>query len=126
METLVLYMLLTTAAFYLGSRAKVTHFLWSKYSPEVASFFDCPACSGAWYGLIFGMILSWRPLAIPFLSIEPGVWYAPILIGLCSIVWTPIGAGLMQLGFDWAGSALEDPVDNTPTSGPGTYTGSGD
>jgi hypothetical protein len=108
MESLVLYSLLTSAAFYLGSRAKITQPLWSRYPKGFARFADCASCTGFWYGLFFGMALSWRPISLPVAGIPPGSWYAPLIIAMCSIVTTPIVAGLMQAGFERLGTAVPD------------------
>jgi len=103
METLFIYSLLTSAAFYLGSRAKITAFVWSRYPRKLASFMDCAACTGFWYGLVFGALLS---AYLPIGSIPGGVYV--IVVALCSIVTTPIVAGLMQAGFERLGSAISD------------------
>jgi hypothetical protein len=102
MTGLVILALLTTSAFYLGSRAVVTEFLWSRYPPKLARFADCAACSGFWYGLLAGATLG------PTLDLPKTltVVYGPVLIGLCSIVWTPIVAGIMQRGFEQLGSVI--------------------
>jgi hypothetical protein len=103
--TLLIYSLLTASAFYLGSRAKVTEWVWTKYPPAFARFMDCAACSGAWYGLIAALLL--RDF-LPTTGIRQEV--EPIVIGLCSVVWTPVVAGLMQAGFERLGSAVAEEV----------------
>jgi hypothetical protein len=121
-ETLLVYALLTTAMFYLGSRAVVTRWLWSRYPSKLAHFMDCAACSGAWYGLIIGYVAqllhngagqTLQPPGLLSLS-EP---YSPIVVALCSMVWTPIVAGFMQAGFERLGSAVNDelgpPIEDT-------------
>jgi hypothetical protein len=102
MTGMIILALLTTSAFYLGSRAVVTEFLWSRYPVRFARFMDCAACSGAWYGGIAGAVLG------PNLDLPPilTVYYGPALIGLCSVVWTPILAGVMQRGFEQLGSVI--------------------
>ena len=107
MENIVLYALLTTAAFYLGSRAVITAWLWSRYPPKLARFFDCAACSGWWYGLVIGMALSWG-IGISPLGIPATEWYSPIVIAFGSLVWTPILAAVMQMGLERLGSAVDD------------------
>jgi hypothetical protein len=47
---LVLYPLLTCTLWYLGTRAVITSWLWSRYPPRLARFMDCSACAGFWYG----------------------------------------------------------------------------
>lgn len=100
MELLVVYSLLTSAAFYLGSRALITGWLWSRYPRRLATFMDCAACTGFWYGALANVLMrddTW------WLS----QWWSPILVGLCSIVTTPIVAGL-------AHNALMNLGDATP------------
>lgn len=109
-EVLLVYSLLTSAMFYLGSRAVITSWLWSKYSPKLARWADCAACSGAWYGFIIsGVVHAGGSPAMP-----PGLltqWWSPFVIGLCSMVWTPIIAGFMQTGFERLGSTVEEPEE---------------
>lgn len=108
METLVLYALCTAALFYLGSRAVITRPLWSRYPSWLATFLDCSACSGFWYGLGVAALGGYA-LHLPFLGM-PGDRLATVaLAGLASLTWTPIVAGLMQRGFDTLGSAVIEP-----------------
>jgi len=109
MEVILVYALLTSAAFYLGSRALITRALWSRYPRWLATFMDCAACTGFWYGFAAGWLLHDSLPLLPGVSIR--IPFFPILTGLCSIVWTPIVAGLMQAGFERLGSAVEDPDD---------------
>ena len=113
MYTVILFSLLSAALFYLGSRARITERLWSKYPPALARFMDCAACTGFWWGIL---------LAIAFGAAEPTSYFGldvskPItwpLVGLCSIVLTPIAAGLMQHGLDQLGVAVvEQQPDET-------------
>ena len=109
MLTILLFVLVSTACFYLGSRAVITRFLWSRYPGWLASFMDCAACSGFWYGLVFANIYGhWYPLPFDL----PYKW--SFLVGLCSLVWTPIGAAVMQRSLDIVGSAVApegSPID---------------
>jgi len=107
MEIMLVYALLTSAAFYLGSRAMITRWLWSRYPPRFARFMDCAACTGFWYGLIAGIVGTY---AIPEdLTISiPKILRLPLIVALCSIVWTPIVAGYMQLGFERLGTTVGD------------------
>jgi hypothetical protein len=112
METLLVYALLTSAMFYLGSRAVITQWLWSRYPPKLARWADCAACSGFWYGLIVGVTAKLlQNGAGDLLQNGAGILgepYSPIVIGLCSMVWTPIVAGYMQAGFERLGSAVTE------------------
>jgi hypothetical protein len=105
MELLIVYALLTSSAFYLGSRAVITSWLWGRYPKRLARFMDCAACSGAWYGAGFSYLAN----VLGYPSSGPlAEWWSPILVGLCSIVWTPIVAGLMQAGFERLGTVVDD------------------
>jgi hypothetical protein len=99
--SLLLYPLLTAAAFYLGSRAVITTWLWSRYPARLAAFMDCAACSGFWYGA--GAALVFQQ---PFLGLDGHAWTTPIVVGLCSIIWTPVVAAMQQRALDELGSAL--------------------
>lgn len=98
------YALLTTALFYLGSRATITAWLWSRYPARLARFMDCAACSGFWYGTLLAVAL---PQVDATLTVFEGP-VAPILTGLCALVWTPAGAALMQMALERVGSALTE------------------
>lgn len=89
---IVLYPLLCTAAFYLLAQAKLTHFLWERYPPALDEFMSCPACTGFWYGLGCGFLGWW--LEIDFLGLDPRHWTTLVLVGLCSITWTPLLSNL--------------------------------
>ena len=117
MLTLVLYAMLTTCAFYLGSEAEITKFLWSRYPgshtpepgggylwpdgvlrmdprPDVgfSAFMRCPACVGFWWGVLLGLFGAYH--RVPFMGL-PGRWWVTVLFtGLSSVVWTPLLAHL--------------------------------
>ena len=109
----LLYPLLTAALYYLGSRAKVTQWLWSRYPAGFASFMDCAACTGFWYGM--GVEIALREFVAY-------VEFSPIVVGLCALVWTPMIAALMQHSLFTLGSAVD--ADVSP-SGEGTDHGNG-
>jgi len=113
MSSIVLYPLLSTALFYLGSRAMITQWLWSRYPPRLARFADCSACTGFWWGLILALVLG-RHEHLNLLELDAEDFWTPIVAGLCSMVWTPIVAGVMQRGFDSVGSAVADPPTEFP------------
>lgn len=97
---LVLFVLVTTALYYLFARAQITSWLWTRYPPFLDRLAKCPACSGWWLGLVVGIIaaaaeqrflgLSWD--RVPLV----GVWSSVPVIGLCSMVWTALGFAYMQ------------------------------
>jgi len=87
--------------FYVGSRAVITHWLWSRYPKQFARFMDCAACAGFWYGILVASTLDLRP-------IHPTRWINTILVGLAMTVLTPVVAGIMQAGLERLGSAVDD------------------
>lgn len=109
MMTLLLYTLLSSAFFYLGSRALVTRWLWSRYPASFAIFADCAACTGFWFGLILALTLG-RHQNLSVFELSADAWLTPPIVGLCMLVLTPIAAGLMQRGLDSLGSAV--PADD--------------
>ncbi len=96
----VAHALVAAALFYLGSRALITQWLWSRYPQRIATFMDCAACSGFWYGFL------------PALGrhVHNGVDFegaiTAIVIGLCTLVTTPMLAALMQLSIEHLGSSV--------------------
>lgn len=107
----ILIALLTAAMFYLGSRAKLTEPLWSRYPSAVASFMDCAACTGFWYGLLCAVNLTaWNP-HMTYLGLSLDLWPNWFVVGLASVVTTPIAAGLMQRGLDTLGTAIAEPAE---------------
>lgn len=104
MYSLLLLWLLSTTFYYLGARAAITRFLWDRYPPHLASFMDCPACSGFWYGLILGSSFVFAGRDLPLdLTTDP---LSIFVCGLMSIVLTPIGAAILTYAFELNGSAV--------------------
>ena len=99
MTGIVLFPLLTTAVFYLLVQANLTAFLWNRYPAKLDLFMSCPACTGFWYGLGCGFLGRW--LDIAFLGLDPQHWLTPVLIGLGSIVWTPLVSNLHTRAMTW-------------------------
>ena len=109
MTALVIYPLLCASLFYLGSRAKITSFLWARYPPKFASFMDCAACTGFWWGFLLSLTLGFE-YELDLVDLPAQSWPTFIVVGLCSIVWTPIIAALMQRGLDTLGTIeIADP-----------------
>jgi hypothetical protein len=111
-DGILIYPLLTAALYYLGGRALVTQFLWSRYPPRFDAFMQCAACTGFWYGT--GLGVTGFITGTPFLGST--AWWTPVVIGLAAIVWTPIianahEAALQQLGggAPAGGTASENP-----------------
>lgn len=102
---LLMLMFLTTATFYLGSRAQISAPLWSRYPKKLASLRDCAACSGFWDAVILALLL--RLLGEPLPAYPTSAW-SPLLLGLASIVWTPLLAALHQHAMLTLGTVLQD------------------
>jgi hypothetical protein len=100
---LVLYVTLSAAAYYLVARAKITEALWSRYPPALEYWALCAACSGFAYGVVAALVVG-RPLGLDFLGLDGRTWYTPLAAGLASMVWTPVLARAMVIGWmDLAG-----------------------
>jgi len=107
MNDFIIFHLIIAALYYLGSRAVITSWLWSRYPSSVAHFMDCSACSGFWYGLAVALVIG-RGLQLSYLGLDPFAWSTPLLVGACSIAMNPIAAGLMQRGLDQLGVITEE------------------
>jgi hypothetical protein len=109
--TLLVFGLLSTALFYLGSRALITRWLWSRYPLPLARWADCPSCSGFWYGVFLSLVIG--DLFSPLLElgvqapVAAQVGLEAFLVGLTMLVLTPLGAGLMQHALNVVGSAVD-------------------
>lgn len=113
MYTPILYAILSTACFYVGSRALITRWLWSRYPPSLASFMDCSACTGFWWGFIIASGIG-HDLKLPYMGLDPNSLQTWLIAAMVSTVLTPIVAGLMQHGLDQLGSAVpNEPNENT-------------
>lgn len=97
---LVIYTLIAAALYHLAARAMITHWLWSRYPPRVDSFLQCAACAGTWYGFGIGAfghdVLGWR-----FIAGEP--WWSFIIVGLVTMVTTPILVGAQERALRYLG-----------------------
>lgn len=107
METVVAYFLLTVALYYLGARALITQWIWSRYPRWLDKFMLCSACSGWWYGFGVAYLGWWRRWS--FLGLPGRFWLTPIIVGLCSMVWTPILANLHLWSVQATGAVAESP-----------------
>lgn len=93
MEAALVYPLLTAASYHLGARAKITQPLWSLWEGTAFDrFLSCAACSGTWYGFGWGAVghqLGWT-------FFGASAWWTFLVVGLCSMVWTPMVAALQE------------------------------
>jgi len=87
-STWVIYPLLTTALFYLGSQAAITRAIWSKYPKWLDRFMSCAACLGFWLGLAVAMLGWWRDW--PFLRLPGRDWLTVLIVGFGAMIWTPL------------------------------------
>lgn len=114
METILLYAVLTTALYYLFARATITKPLWSRYPSWLDYYTMCAACSGFLYGAVVALAIG-LPQDLRFLGVDGRTWYTPIVVGLGSMIWTPILAdlhvnALLRLG-------IVDPKTSAPDEG---------
>jgi hypothetical protein len=89
----LLYAMLTGAAYYLAARAQITRAIWRRYPNWLDKFMACAACSGFWYGVIAALTVG-RHFSFEFLGIDAASPAMPVVVGLCSIIWTPVVAWL--------------------------------
>lgn len=106
MTLLLLYAILSTAFWYLGSRAQITRAIWSRYPRWLARWADCPACTGFWYGAAAAIAIGWRE-NLSFMGLASDAIETPVIAGLCMIVCVPLLGGLMQRALWEAGSAID-------------------
>lgn len=94
MTIAILYTTISTALYYLASRAKITHGIWSRYPKWLDYWMLCSACFGFPVGVALAVGLG-RPLGLDFLGLAANAWYTPVVAGLASMVWTPILGRIM-------------------------------
>lgn len=92
LDGIYFYPLLTAALFHLGARAVITQPIWSRFPDWLYSIIQCSACAGTWYGFICAA--CGRASGVPFLGTT--AWWAIVIVGLMSMVWTPIIAALHE------------------------------
>jgi hypothetical protein len=108
-----LYALLTSASYFLGSRALVTKWIWSRYPKRLDAFMLCAACSGFWYGVAVSFGIGWY-LDVPFLVLPGRFWLTPWVVGLCSLVFTPWISAKHLSAMQTTTPAPMPPVDHSP------------
>lgn len=100
MQILLLYVLLTTACYYLGAKAMITQWLWSRYSARFDAFMSCAACSGTWYGLVVGLA-GQGGAGLDFLGLTG--WWSALAVGVGAMVWTPMVAAVHDRSLRYLG-----------------------
>ncbi len=117
MYTPILYSLIAASLHYLGSRAVITRWLWSRYPSWLASWTSCASCSGFWFGLAIALVLG-RRYELTYMGLDGLDPLTPLVVAFCSVAATPIVAGLMHWGFYQIGDVA--PVqDEDATTPPG-------
>lgn len=109
MTGFVVYPLVTTALYYLGSWALITRWLWSRYPPILGSLMSCAACSGFWYGLAAGALGARAGVTFP------GGAASPLIVGLCAMVWTPLIAHAMLTRLEALHAPDEENAEDSET-----------
>jgi len=104
--TWALYPLLTTALVYLGGFALITKPLWSRYPRWLDTFMTCASCQGTWWGFLVGLLGWWRRWA--FMGLPGRSVLTVVIVGLCSMVWTPILLRLQVHGLQDTNPHLAD------------------
>jgi hypothetical protein len=115
--TWLLFTTVSAALYYLGSRARVTRFLWSRYPNGFDDFMLCAACTGTWFGFALGTTLGWWQ-HLPYLGLPGGHPVTIIVAGLCSMVWTPIMADKMAGSLERMAARNYGPAPQAPAVQP--------
>jgi hypothetical protein len=118
-NTVLLYLSVTSALYYLGARALITRWIWSKYPSWLDSYMFCAACSGFAYGVGVSFAIGWTQ-NLEFFGLPGRFWLTPVVSGLASMVWTPILANVQINALYQLGIADPRAQDQTPTSETGS------
>ncbi len=107
LTALIVFSILTTAAYYLLARAEITRRLWSHYPKKVDELARCPACSGTWLGLALAGL--W-PIALePHFPVPLPLWLGLVLGAACGMLFVPLGTQLL------VGALRATHIDEEPT-----------
>ncbi|KKN61339.1 hypothetical protein LCGC14_0522710 [marine sediment metagenome] len=98
MNTVVLYITISTALYYLLARAKITQWLWSRFPAWLEYWTLCAACSGTFYCAGAAVVLG-RHYDLPLLGFAGDHPLAIVVAGALGMVFTPIVAYLQVLGW---------------------------
>jgi hypothetical protein len=117
--TPILYGLVASSLYYLGSRAKITEFLWSHYPPAFDRFMMCAACTGFWWGLGAAFVIGWWH-ELPFLLLPGRYWMTPVVVALTSVVLTPVFGALHLRALEYTNAMPLEESESTPPEQPKT------
>ncbi len=106
MTTIVLYITISTALYYLLARAKITEWAWRRFPSWLEYWTLCAACSGTLYTAGAAALLK-RPL-LGFAGDDP---LAIVVAGALGMVFTPIVAFVHV--FAWS-NLMEVEAEDTP------------
>lgn len=106
MLSIIFLVTVPVATFFLGSRATITGFLWSRYPRWLGRLRDCAACSGFWDTLLLALFLRFG-LGVP-LPILPDSDWCPLLLALVGVVTTPLIAAAHARSLNDLGSAYAE------------------
>lgn len=117
MYAFVFCVLLSNTLYYLGSQAKITEFMWSRFPTWLDSYMQCSACSGFLYGVLTGWLFV-IGLKMSYLNLGTD-WYTPLVVGAVSITTTPLMAylhisALRRLGSPWDMAAPTEVATSEP------------
>jgi len=105
-ERLILLGILSSSLHWLIARAGITKFWWSRIKGFGAKLLECPACSGFWIGLGFGMLGIGLPLFERF-------WLNVLGNGFVCLFLTPVFEGFLLWGLSLSAiTPAEQPVSD--------------
>jgi hypothetical protein len=107
LATAVIYPILATSLYMLGSRDKITVALWSRYPAWLDSFMTCAACSGTWYGAALAVVGA--GFNLPFLGLPGPHLGTIIVVALYTKVLTPIIAAKHVAALLYTSDDPQDP-----------------
>ena len=89
-----------------------------RYLPDFfRRLFACPSCLGFWLGMVAGL-LGVGPWGAECNLFSAGTWWGGMLLtGLAAVAITPIGRGLMSLGWAVAGGYEDDALGSEAVGG---------
>jgi len=111
--TIVVYPLLCAALYYLGAWATITAPIHTRFPGWLRSFVECAACSGFWYGGLAAILIG-RLLGLPFIGLDGVHWATPVIVGVCSIFWTPILGARLLWGMVQVSKAIDVLQEEAP------------